>query len=75
MGLDVLSNEGDVRYAFISSKALWHSSVHIKAFFSVLKKGKHLFVAQEMNLLRAATFSLKLCTSLMFFGGAISNMA
>ena len=49
--------------------------VHSKAFVSVLKNGKHLSITLETNLLRAATLLFKFYTSLMFFGGVISNMA
>ena len=75
MGLDGLSNGGDARYASSSSKAFWHLSVHSKAFFSVLKKGKHLSIALETNLLRAATLPFKLYTFLTFFRGVIFDMA
>ena len=41
-GLDGLRSNGDARYAFNSSNAFWHSSVHSKALFRILKNGKHL---------------------------------
>ena len=64
-----------MRYSFSSSKASWHSSVHSKAFFSILKNSRHLSVTLESNLLRAATLPFRLYTSLTFFGGIISSMA
>ena len=63
------------RYVFKSWKALWHSSVHSNAFFRTLKNGKHLSVALETNLLRAATRPVRDCTSLIFCGGFISRIA
>ena len=74
-GLNKLSNGGDARYAFSSSNAPWHSLVHSKAYLSTLKNGRHLFVALEIKRLRDATLLFRLCTSLMFFGGAISIIA
>ena len=52
---DGLNNRVVVRYAFRSWKALWQSSVHFNAFLRTLKNGKHLSVALETYLLRAAT--------------------
>ena len=43
-----------LRYCLSSWKAFSHSSVQTKACFNVLKKGRHLFVAFEMNLLSVA---------------------
>ena len=42
---------------------------------SVLKKGKHLSVAFEMNLLRAAILLINICTSFTVFGEVMSSMA
>ncbi|GJY82201.1 hypothetical protein Tco_0494952 [Tanacetum coccineum] len=60
-------------YFFISLKALSASLVHVKSFFSkhpfnVLKNGKDFSALLDRNLLRAASFSFKLCTSLMVLG-------
>ena len=63
-----------VRYAFRSSKALWQSFVHSNAFLRTSKNGKHLLVALETNLLRAATRSISDWTSLTFCGGFISSI-
>ena len=41
----------------------------------VLKKGRHLSVAFETNLFRAATFLVRDCTSLTIFGEDISRIA
>ena len=73
--MDGLSNGGDERYFFKSSNAFWHSFVHSKDFFNTQKKGRHLFVALETNLFRAATFPFKLCTAFTVLGGSSSNMA
>ena len=64
-----------MRYVFSSSNSFWQSSIHSKVFFSILKNDRHLSVALETNLLKATTLPLRLCTSLAFFGGAISSMA
>ena len=74
-GLDGLRSGRDTGYAFNSSNALWHSLVHSKALFRILKNGKHLSVAHEMNLLSAATLPFRLYTSLTFFEGLISRIA
>ena len=74
-GLDGLRSGGDTGYAFNSSNALWHSLVHSKALFRILKNGKHLSVARETNLLSAATLPFRLYTSLTFFEGLISRIA
>ena len=47
----------------------------MNACFNVLKKGRHLSVTLEMNLLRAATLPVSFWTSLMVLGEAISMMA
>ena len=39
------------------------------------KKGRHLSVAFETNLFKAAIFPFKFCTSLIVFGGSNSIMA
>ena len=73
--MDGLSSGGDERYFFKSSNAFWHSSVHSKDFFRTWKKGRHLSVALETNLFRAATLLFKLCTAFTVLGGYSSNMA
>ena len=73
--MDGLSSGGDERYFFKPSNAFWHSSVHSKDFFSTRKKGRHLSVALEMNLFKAATFLFKLCTAFTVLVGSSSNMA
>ena len=73
--MDGLSSGGDDRYLFKSSNAFWHSSVHSKDFFSTRKKGKHLSVALETNLFRAATFPFKLYNAFTVLGGFRSKMA
>ena len=60
-----------MRYVFKSWKAFWHSSVHSNAFLRTLKNDKHLSVALETNLLRAATRPVRDWTSLMLYGGFI----
>ena len=47
----------------------------MKACFKVLKKRRHLSVALEMNLLRAATLPVRDYTSLIIFGEEILRMA
>ena len=47
----------------------------MKACFKVLKKGRHLSVALETNLLRAVAFPVRDCTSLIVFEEDISRMA
>ena len=73
--MDGLSSSGDERYFFKSSNAFWHSSVYSKDFFSTQKKGRHLSVALETNLFRAATFPFKLYTGFTVLEGSSSNMA
>ena len=46
-----------------------------KAYFRVLKKGRHLSIALEMNLLRALILPVSIYTSFTIFGEVISNMA
>ena len=75
LGLDGLRSGGDTRYAFNSSNAFWHSLVHSKALFIILKNGKHFSVARETNLLNAATLPFRLYTSLTFFERFISRIA
>ena len=74
-GLDGLSNGGEEKYAFRSSNAYWHSTVHSNDFFNVRKKGRDLSIALETNLFNATTLSFRLCTSLTVFGEANSIMA
>ena len=50
-------------------------SVHLNDFFSTQKKGKHLSIALETNLFRAATFPFKLCIAFTVLRGSSSNMA
>ena len=52
--IDGLKRGGLLRYCLSSWKVFSHSSINVKACFSVLKKGRHLFVALEMNLLSIA---------------------
>ena len=52
-GLDGLSNGGEERYAFRSSKACWDSVVPSNDFLNVRKNGRNLFVALETNLFNA----------------------
>ena len=52
-----------------------HSFVQTKACFKVLKKGRHLFVTLEMNLLRATTLPVRDYTSSIIFGANISRIA
>ena len=59
----------------VLQKPFCQSSVYLKAFFNVLKNCRHLSVAFNINLLRAATLPFKLCTSLMLLGCSISKMA
>ena len=47
----------------------------MKAYFKVLKKGRHLSVTLEMNLLKVATFLIRDYTSLIVFGEDILRMA
>ena len=72
--MDGLNSRAVVRYAFRSSKDLWQSSVHSNAFLRILKNGKHLSMALETNLLRAATHPMSDWTSLIFCGGFISSI-
>ena len=74
-GMDRLSNGGDERYAFKSLNAVWPSSIHSNDFLRVRKNGRHLSVALETNLFRAAIFPFKLWTSLTVLGGSNSIMA
>ena len=74
-GLEGLSNGGVAKYFLSSSNACWHSFVHLKAFLSTLKKGKHLSVDRETKRLSAVILPVSPCVSLMFFGGCMSKMA
>ena len=47
----------------------------MKAFFRVLKKGRHFSVAFETNRLRATTFPVRDCTSFTAFGEDILRIA
>ena len=73
--MDGLSRGAIVRYTLRSWKAFWHSSVHLNAFLRTLKKGKHLSVAFETNLFKAATHLVRDWTSLTFFGGSMFIIA
>ena len=70
-----LNSGAVVKYAFMSSKAFWQSSVHSNAFLRILKNDKHLSMALEINLLKAATRPMSDWTSLIFCGGFISSIA
>ena len=74
-GFDGLNNNEEERYVFRSSKTYWHSVVHSNDFLNVRKKVRHLSVALETNLFRAAILPFRLCTSLTVFGGANFIMA
>ena len=63
-----------MRYALSSLNAHWQSSIHSNTFLNTLKNGKHLLVAIERNLLRAATHLVRICTSLIFFGGSMLSI-
>ena len=63
------------RQHFSSWNAASHSFVQVKAYFKVLKKGRHLSVVLETKLLRAATLLVRDCTSFIVFGEDISIMA
>ena len=73
--MDGLSSGGDERYFFKSSNAFWHSSVHSNDFLETRKNGRHLSVALETNLFRAATLPFKLYTAFTVLGGSSSNMS
>ena len=73
--MDRLSKGVVVRYVFRSWKAFWHLSVHSNVFLRILKNGKHLSIALETNLLRAATRLVRDWTSLIFRGGFMSSIA
>ena len=62
---------------FIAWNATSHSSVHSNFVFprSKLKKGTHLPVDFEMNLLSAAILPVRLCTSLCFYREGMSISA
>ena len=64
-----------LKYLFNFLNAASHLSVHTKAYFNVLKKGRHLSVALETNLLIAAILSMSFWTSLTVLGEAILMMA
>lgn len=68
---DGLRCGGSLKYWFSSWNAALHSSVQTKAYFRVLKKGRHLSVALEMNLLRVVILPVSDCTSLTDFGDNI----
>ena len=74
---DLERSGGVLRYYLSSSKAIQHSSIHSKLFICLitLKKGRHLLVDREINLLRAAMRLAKRCTSFVVQGGYMSKMA
>ena len=51
-GIGLLRRGGDVKNFLISSSAFWQSAFHSNflAFFIALKKGRHFFAEQDMNL-------------------------
>ena len=55
-------------------EGLSHSSVQVKACFSILKKGRHLSIALETNLFSAAILSVNFWTSFTVLGDVISSM-
>ena len=73
--LDGLKRGGLLRYRLSSWKNASRSSVQAKAWFNVLKKGGHLSVALETNLLRAAILLVSFWTFLTVLGYVMLNMA
>jgi hypothetical protein len=55
-GIVRLKSGGLDKYSLSYMNALSYSSDHSKAFLKILKKGRHLFVDQEMNMFKAAIF-------------------
>jgi len=73
--LDGLKRGGLLRYRLSSWNAASHLSVQAKACFNVLKKGKHLSVALETNILRAMILPVSFWTSLIVLGDVMLSMA
>lgn len=72
---DGLRRGGLLKYQFSSWKTSSHLLVQTKTYFRVLKKGKHLSIALEINLLRATILPVSVCLSFMIFREVISSMA
>ncbi|KAM2706140.1 hypothetical protein EV1_035261 [Malus domestica] len=65
-------------YSLRFLNALAHSSVHVMYFLfplSALKKGAHMSVALEMNLVKAATLPVRLWMSFEVIGYFMSRIA
>ena len=73
--LDGLKRGGLLKYLFNYWNAVSHSSVHTNACFNVLKKGRHLSIALETNLLMATILPVSFWISLTVLGKAILMMA
>jgi hypothetical protein len=75
LGIVRLSKEELVKYLFSWEKASSHSLDHSKAFFKILKKGRHLSVDREMNWFWTANLSVSCWSYFVVFGDCISSIA
>ena len=68
------SSSGLPKYYLSALNAWSHLWSHMNLLlpFNESKKGRHFSMALEMNLLRAATLPVRLCTSLVLLGDRIS---
>ena len=75
--LGLLNKGRELRKFFRSTKAYWHSSVHLNFFrsFNVRKKGMYLLAKQLMNLPKAIILPFSFWTSLIIFGGVMLRIA
>ena len=76
-GIGLLSNGGEVRKFWISSKALWQSLFHSNflAFFKAQNSGKHFLTEHEMNRPSAVILPLSFWGSFKVLGAFILRMA
>ena len=76
-GIGLLSNGGEVRNFWISSKAAWQSSLHLNflKFFKARNRGKHFLAEHEMNRPSAVILPLSFWSSFRVLGAFIFRMA
>lgn len=72
--IDELKSGSLAKYSLRLWKAVSHLFVHWKAYLKVFKKGRHLLVALETNLFKAAICPVNLCTSFIVLGEAILSI-
>jgi hypothetical protein len=66
---------GLTKYAFNSWKAFSHSGFFEKAFFKILKNGRHLSIDWEMNRFSTAILLVSCQSCLVLWGACISRLA